>query len=67
MANENKKKLQFWELKENVPEWIEAVKTLGYLNRHDWFRDMRRQTIERAKLKKECDEKIKAIDHLLKE
>ena len=56
MANEGKKKIQFWELEENVPEWIWAVKELGYLNRHDWFRDVRRETVRKAKKLKEGEE-----------
>lgn len=42
-------KFQVRETDEQLEKLDEALKILGYSNRADWFRDMKRKTIELSK------------------
>lgn len=42
-------KFQVRETEEELKKLDEALKKLGYKDRADWFRDMKRKTIEKAK------------------
>ena len=42
-------KFQVRELEEELKKLDEAIKILGYRDRADWYRDMKRKTIELSK------------------
>lgn len=42
-------RFQIRDTEEELNKLDEAIKKLGYKNRGDWYRDMKRQTIKEAK------------------
>jgi len=42
-------RLQVRDTQEELEKLDEAIKKLGYKDRADWYRDMKRQTIKQAK------------------
>ena len=45
-------RLQVSDTKEQLKKLDEAIKTLEYRDRADWYRDMKRKTIDKAKKEK---------------
>lgn len=53
MSNTTNPRFQVRDTEEGLHKLDEALKILGYKDRADWYRDMKRKTIEKANEKKE--------------